>query len=290
MVLTTDDIFEHLVEVHFELEHGAVKKTYGLAAERFYGPVREDVKFLIARCVMCLVGLWQQYDKEIKLIIYSIQEKAAAVNQKMLKPIVSTAVLERVQIDLIDYSNKPDKHFKYILHIKDHFSKYTALYACRDKTAAVVREHFAHWLGHFGVPKIVQSDNGGEFKRVLEELLHEQGIHIIHGRAKHPQSQGLVEQGNFVAKRKLEFWQARTKISSWVKALPFISLAMNKQCHSALPHRMTLYEVFFGRKSRWDSRLPQGRRALADVEEVDCSTICASENAVEQGIGPRSVC
>jgi hypothetical protein len=62
----------------------------------------------------------------------------------------------------------------------------------------------------------VQSDNGGEFKGILEELLHEQGIQIIHGHAKHPQSQGLVEQGNFVAKRKLEFWQARTKISTWV--------------------------------------------------------------------------
>ncbi len=127
------------------------------------------------------------------------------VNFKMLKHIISTAVLERVQIDLFDYSNKPDKNFKYILHIKNQFSKYTALYVCRDKTAAVVREHFAHLMGHFGVPKIVQSDNGGEFKSVLKELLHEQGIQIIHGRAKHPQSQGLLKRGNFVAKRKLEF-------------------------------------------------------------------------------------
>ncbi len=153
-------------------------------------------------------------------------------------------------MDLIDFLNKPDHDYKYVLHIKDHFSKYTALYACRDKTAAAVRGHFAHWMGHFGVPKIVQSDNGGEFKGILEELLREQGIHILHGRPKHPQSQDLVEQGNFVAKRKLEFWQARTKILSWVKALPFIALAMNKQSHSALPHRMSPYEAFFGRKCR----------------------------------------
>jgi transposase InsO family protein len=172
---------------------------------------------------------------------------------------------------LIDFSKKPDQNCKYVLHIKDHFSKYTALYACRDKTAAAVRDHFAHWMGHFGVPKIVQSDNGGEFKIVLEDLLHEQGIQIIHGRAKHPQSQGLVEQGNFVAKRKLDFWQARTKISSWVKALPFIALAMNKQSHSALPHRMSPYEVFFGRKTRWESRVPQGRRAFSNLEEVEIS-------------------
>jgi hypothetical protein len=48
----TEDIFEHLPELHFELEHGAVLKTYGRARERFYGPVRENVEFLIARCVV----------------------------------------------------------------------------------------------------------------------------------------------------------------------------------------------------------------------------------------------
>jgi hypothetical protein len=115
----------------------------------------------------------------------------------------------------------------------------------------------------------------------LEELLREQGNQIIHGRAKHLQSQGLVEQGNFVAKRKLEFWQARTKTRSWVKALPFIALAMIKQCHSALPHRMSPYEVFFGRKTRGEYRIPQGRRALTDVEEVELSSDSELENTVD---------
>jgi hypothetical protein len=66
-------------------------------------------------------------------------------------------------------------------------------------------------MRHFGVLKIVQSDNRGEFKGILEGLLWEQGIQIIPGRPKHPQSKGLPEQGNFVAKRKLEFWQAKNK-------------------------------------------------------------------------------
>jgi hypothetical protein len=56
-MLSTEDLFEHLAEVHFELEHAAVKKTYALAAERYYGPVREDVEFLIARCTVCLLSV-----------------------------------------------------------------------------------------------------------------------------------------------------------------------------------------------------------------------------------------
>jgi transposase InsO family protein len=225
----------------------------------------------------------------LKLNSYNVLEKAAAASQKTLKPIVSSAILEGVQVDLIDFSNKPDCHFKYVLHIKDHFNTYTALYACREKTAAVIREHFAHWLGLFRLPKVVQSDNGGEIKGMLETLLCEQGIQIVHGRAKHPQSQGLVEQSNLVAKRKLEFWQARTKISSWVRALPFKALAMNKQSHSSLPHRMSPYEAFLGRKSRWESRVPQHRRVTSIIAEVDVSSSEEFNKESDYNAGEKSV-
>jgi hypothetical protein len=96
----------------------------------------------------------------------------------------------------------------------------------------------------------VQSDNGGEFQGVLEELLEEEGIEIAHGRLKHPQSQGSVEQGNNVFKRKLATWRERNRTTGFVRALPFIGLAMNKQQHLAPPNRMCPYEVMFGRKPR----------------------------------------
>lgn len=63
-----------------------------------------------------------------KLKEYVSQKKAAATKQKTLTPIVSSAILKRVKIDLINYCNKPDHNYHYLLHIKDYFSKYTALY------------------------------------------------------------------------------------------------------------------------------------------------------------------
>jgi hypothetical protein len=201
-----------------------------------------------------------------------LQKRAASKKQNTLKLIESSAVLERVQADLIDYNKKPDHGCKYVLHMKDRFSKFTSLYACIDKHAAEVCRHFSHWMGQFGVPKIVQSDNGDEFRWLFEELLQQQGIHIIHGRAKHPQSQGCVEQGNSVVKRTLETRQARLGIQSWVSALPFIVLAMNKQHHSAVPTRMPPYEVIFGQKSRWETQQPYGAPAPSCVEEMIISS------------------
>jgi transposase InsO family protein len=126
-------------------------------------------------------------------------------------------------------------------------------------------------MGHFGVPKVVQSDNGGEFHGVLEELLWKEGIEIAHGRAKHPQSQGSVEQGNGVFKKKLATWRERHNTIGWVSALPFLALAMNKQPHSALPNNMCPYEVMFGRKPRWEHRVPAHVRHMSQVEDQSVS-------------------
>jgi hypothetical protein len=55
------------------------------------------------------------------------------------------------------------------------------------------------WLGYFGLPKILQSDNGNEFKNKLfvSEICDWEGsCKLVYGRPRHPQSQGLVEQAN----------------------------------------------------------------------------------------------
>ena len=50
----------------------------------------------------------------------------------------------------------------------------------------------------FGAPKILQTDNGGEFTgKCMEEALHDfPNTKRIRGRARHPQSQGLIERAN----------------------------------------------------------------------------------------------
>jgi len=125
-----------------------------------------------------------------------------------LEPIISGYTLEWVQIDLVDMRANSHKGYHWILYIKDYFSKYTFLYPLPDKTAAGVAICIAQWLGIVGIPRILQCDNGAEFKAVLLILLRKYGIKIIHGRARDPQSQGLVEQANRVVKTKLRCWLA----------------------------------------------------------------------------------
>lgn len=166
----------------------------------------------------------------------------------VLEPIDSNYTLERVQIDLIDMRHEPDGQYKWLLHIPDHFSKFTSLYVLKSKRCVDVASNIAQWIGCFGPPRILQCDNGKEFKGVLIILLKRHGIKLINGQPRNRQTQGLVEQANRTFKTKLWAWKLNNKSTAWVEALPEIALAMNVQTHSATGK--TRYEIMFNRSAR----------------------------------------
>ena len=86
-------------------------------------------------------------------------------------PIRSTRVMERVQIDLIVLTSAlPEKNndYKYILTVKDHFSRYVWLEALRRKRVVDVVAFLRRVFDEFGCPTILQSDNGGEFRNLAQ--------------------------------------------------------------------------------------------------------------------------
>ena len=76
-----------------------------------------------------------------------------------------------------------DGQYKWILHIKDHFSKFSAFYALKSKESAEVVYALAHFISLFGPPDSLQCDNGREFKGMVIALLKHYGIALKNGRA-----------------------------------------------------------------------------------------------------------
>jgi hypothetical protein len=52
-----------------------------------------------------------------------------------LEPIIVNEVFARIQLDLIDMRHIPSLSLSWILHVKDHFSKFSILYALYSKHA-----------------------------------------------------------------------------------------------------------------------------------------------------------
>ena len=58
-----------------------------------------------------------------------------------LIPIQSNTALERIQLDLLDMRHEADGQYNWIIHVKDHFSKFSGLGALHKKEAAAVAEY-----------------------------------------------------------------------------------------------------------------------------------------------------
>ena len=57
---------------------------------------------------------------------------------------------------------------------------------------------------------------------------------FIHGRARHPQSQGLVEQANGTMQKMIASMLVQFNTQNWVKLLPKVMFNLNTQHHSDL--------------------------------------------------------
>lgn len=99
----------------------------------------------------------------------------------------------------------------------------------------------------FGAPKILQTDNGGEFvNHELAELCQIWNIQHINSRPYHPQTNGAVENSNKVLKRAIRNWMIENPNRDWVTWLPVILHSLNSQVHYML--NVSPYEFIFNIK------------------------------------------
>src|SRR6266487_2339324 len=171
-------------------------------------------------------------------------------------------------MDLIDLSYDADGEFKYVCHVRDHFTRFSWARALTSKRAIEVAAYLFdlfHFIG--SSPTILQSDNGKEFcAEVIKELMGMWQVKIINGRPRHPQSQGLVEHANGLLQQKLGKWKENTGRNDWSFGLRFVILAMNNSwCRS---HKKTPYELVYG-------DMPRGNNTL--VSELLKNGICNEE-------------
>ena len=108
----------------------------------------------------------------------------------------------------------------------DHFSKFHVLFPLKSKLATEVSDNLVRKVfSYFGLPYILHTDNGTEFRN--EVIAHTIEIwpgeaKVIHGAPRHSQSQGLVEQGNYSVELMIAAKRQDMKSNLWASWLPEI--------------------------------------------------------------------
>ena len=99
----------------------------------------------------------------------------------------------------------------------------------KSKTAIEVATALFDIFSIFGVPYILQSDNGREFRNQIVSALKVMcpEMSMVHGRARHPQSQGSVERANSDIKKMLASWMRDNRSTKWSIGCKFLQLKKN---------------------------------------------------------------
>jgi transposase InsO family protein len=120
-----------------------------------------------------------------------------------IRPIHSNAANNIWQIDLIDFTQIPNNGYKYILTGIDVYSRYIVLFEpLRAKTVNNVKQALEKVFEKYGKPKLIQSDNGKEFRIAL--WLRSLGIKHFLSSIYTPQQNGIIERSNGTVKTILK--------------------------------------------------------------------------------------
>ena len=151
------DLFKTLTDAHSAIAHRGRDKTEHYVRERYSGINQEVIELFVSLCIL------HQSQRSV----------TSYVKKPVVKPIAADGFLMHVEIDLTDFRNLPcscSPSHNWVLHINDHYSKYSWLIPLISKTCEQVVQALQNVFYMFGFPKTLHSDNGKEFtgKRMRE--------------------------------------------------------------------------------------------------------------------------
>lgn len=137
-VVPESEAFDIIANENLQLLYAGRERVWSVVQQKYYGISRQEVAFVLKPCKNCALN-------------------RPVATKAPLQPIITGRAWERVQVDLIDMRHEPSGQFKWILHIKDHFSKYTQLYPLKSKHSGPIAESFALFIVAFCLQKLYKT-------------------------------------------------------------------------------------------------------------------------------------
>ncbi|KRZ07302.1 KRAB-A domain-containing protein 2, partial [Trichinella zimbabwensis] len=228
-IATFEEMFSIVRDAHSRIDHGGERKTFLEIKKKWANVTLEICKIYISYCEDC-----------------HLKRKKKIPKRLVVKPIVSSSIMSRGQVDLINYQTMPDDKFNYVMTYVDYFSKFCVLRPLTSKSSEEVAHNLLDVFLLIGAPSILQSDNGRAFVNsliaVLKCLWPE--TNFINGRPRH--LQGEVEQLNGVVKEKLAIWMRNNDSDRWSLGLKFVQWQINISVDAIT--RQSPYVLMFGQE------------------------------------------
>jgi IS30 family transposase len=153
-----------------------------------------------------------------------------------IKPVLGKQPGVLFQLDLIDMGKYEEAGFRYISVLIDAFSREMYAVPLKNKDGETVASAFEKTYNDNELYKmrVLQSDNGAEFKNDLDAFLQGRNIQHITGIAGRPQSQGIVERSNQTIKALIFKNMTLNKNKKWKDDLDELVGVYNETFHTTI--------------------------------------------------------
>ena len=206
--------------------HLGIDKSITMIAQNYWWPtLKKDVEHWTRSCIECQAIKVTRHNKP-KFGFFPVK----------------TERFQFVHMDTVGPMDVASEDNKFILTMKDRGTSFLVTAPIPNKRAETIRNAFIqHWCGYFGIPQVIISDNGGEFKNgSLEEACKQLGIEHRLVAPYSPQSNGFVERQHRVLNQAL---RAETIKTNWALKLPLITVSINNTPIEGTPFTPSQYAL-----------------------------------------------
>lgn len=191
--------------------HMGIKKTYHRVLQHFFWPhVKHDVSKYIRTCHVCQVT--RKPNQSLKPVPLC---PIPAVSQPF----------DHLLVDCVGPLPRSKSGCSYLLTIMCQSTRYPAAYPLWSITTKSVVKAISEFISVFGIPKVIQTDQGSNFtSRLFCQVLKQLNVTHNMSSAYHPQSQGALERFHQQLKSLLRAYCTELK-ADWQEGLPWLLLA-----------------------------------------------------------------
>uniref|UniRef100_A0A3B3I2A9 Gypsy retrotransposon integrase-like protein 1 n=1 Tax=Oryzias latipes TaxID=8090 RepID=A0A3B3I2A9_ORYLA len=239
-----------LAHDHLWSGHLGVTKTYDRVLKHFFWPgLKSDVIHYCRTCHICqLAGKPNQVVPPAPLVPIPVHEEP----------------FERVIVDCVGPLPKAKTGNQFILTIMCASTRFPEAVPLRRITANVITKALVKFFSVFGLPKVIQTDQGTNFKsKVFKEVLKGLNIRHVTSSSYHPESQGALERFHQTLKSMVRKHCLASRMS-WDESLPFLMFAARGAVQESLGFSPA--ELVFGHQVRGPLQILQER--LVDLEKL----------------------
>ncbi|XP_076843961.1 uncharacterized protein LOC143488888 [Brachyhypopomus gauderio] len=219
--------------------HMGIRKTYHRVLQNFFWPgLKADVKEYCSSCETC--------------------QKVGKPNQVIppvpLRPIpVVGEPFDTILMDCVGPLPKTKAGNQYLLTIMCMSTRFPEAIPLRRITAVTVLKAFTKFFTTFGLPRVIQTDQGTNFmSRIFQKVIRDLGIQHRTSSPYHPQSQGALERFHQSLKTMLKAYCLNSG-KDWDEGVPFVLFASREAVQESL--RFSPAQLVFGHVVRGPLKL-----------------------------------